>query len=99
MCACSVAASGDTDERTLEKPHETATSDAVKQGDASLIHVGRLVYSDGKSGACFDDGFLTVVDRESGINVTRRFEPVSLDSDQVFGYPFVVMSGKGRFVL
>ncbi len=106
MCACSVAASGDAGERTgdvgnrtLEKPHETATANTVKHDDASLIRVGLLVYSDGKSGACFDDGFLTVVDRESAINVNRRFEPVSLVSDEVFGYPFVVMSGKGRFAL
>lgn len=67
--------------------------------EPGLVRVGMLVYGQGKSAACFADAFLTLVDRQTSIRVSRRFEPVELGSDGLFEHPFVVMAGKGLFVL
>ena len=64
-----------------------------------LVRVGMAVYADGKTGLCFSNGFLADIARRTPINVSRRFEPIPLDSDGVFDYPFMVMSGAGPFEL
>jgi len=63
------------------------------------VRVGMLVYDRGKTGVCFSEGFLTIVARETGANINRRFEAVSLAGGDLFEYPFMVMSGTGRFTL
>ncbi len=73
--------------------------DAAAPDDQGVVHVGNLIYGGGKSGACFADGFLDTVARETGIRVTRHFQPVDLASENLFQYPFVIMSGEGAFEL
>lgn len=83
---------------------ESAPGQAVGRGGAGtssqgLVRVGMLVYDQGKTGVCFSDGFLTIVARETQANINRRFEAVSLAGGDLFEYPFIVMSGTGRFTL
>lgn len=63
------------------------------------IAVGNLVYADGRTGVCFADQFLTTYARETGQDVQRSFAAVTLDSDELFNLPFVVMTGEKAFTL
>ena len=72
---------------------------ATQPGAEGLVRVGMVVYTDGKTGVCFADGFLATVGRETQVNVSRRMEAVDLSSDDLYRYPFVVMSGTGAFRL
>ena len=83
---------------------QSAQGQALDRGGVDLpsqglVRVGMVVYDRGKTGVCFSDGFLTIVARETGANIHRRFEAVSLASGDLFEYPFVVISGTGRFTL
>src|SRR5690606_3070403 len=44
-------------------------------------------------------GFLETVALETGARVQRTFDTVALGSDDLFDYPFVVMTGEGGFTL
>lgn len=63
------------------------------------IAVGNLVYAGDRSGVCFADQFLTTYARETGQDVQREFASVRLDSDALFSYPFVVLTGEKAFTL
>lgn len=63
------------------------------------IAVGNLVYASDRSGVCFSDQFLTTYARETGQDVQREFATVRLDSDALFSYPFVVLTGEKSFTL
>lgn len=68
----------------------------VREG---VVRVGMLTYAGGKTGICFSDGFLADVERQTDTRVSRRIEVVALDGDEIFEYPFMVMSGTGPFEL
>ncbi|MFK7788620.1 MAG: DUF4159 domain-containing protein, partial [Phycisphaeraceae bacterium] len=61
--------------------------------------VAGLAYDDGKTAVCFADQFLTTYARETGQNVRRGYVQVAMDSDDLFEYPFVVLSGQEAFEL
>jgi hypothetical protein len=61
--------------------------------------VANLVYAGIKSSHCFSDHFLIQAERESAISSSRRFHAVKLDSDELFGFPLVIMTGEGGFLL
>ena len=63
------------------------------------VRVGMVTYAGDKTAECFSDGFLSEVARVTSVNVDRRFWPVRLDDDAMYGYPFVVMGGTGGFEL
>ena len=67
--------------------------------DASSVQVANLVYARSKSSKCFADHFLLRADQESTISTSRRFHAVKLSSDELFDYPFVIMTGEGAFQL
>lgn len=67
--------------------------------EAEPVQVGLLVYDGNKSGVCFSSGFLDTVRRETDIKVASKMKPVRLDSDELFAYPFVVLSGEKAFTL
>ncbi len=64
-----------------------------------VVRVGRLVYAGGKTSKCFADGFLELADRHMESNVSRQFEGVDLASDEIFEFPFIIMTGEGAFSL
>lgn len=65
----------------------------------SIVQVANLIYAGTKSSKCFSDHFLVQAERESVISTSRRFHAVKLDSDELFAFPLVIMTGEGRFEL
>lgn len=65
----------------------------------SVVQVANLIYAGTKSSKCFSDHFLTVAERDSAITTSRRLHSVKLKSDELFGFPLVIMTGEGEFEL
>lgn len=76
----------------------TEANDKPADRDSEIV-VARLTYDDGKTAVCFADQFLTTYARETKQNVRRGYVQVALDSDELFEYPFVVLSGQEAFAL
>ncbi len=73
-----------------------------KQGGGeadSVVQVANLIYAGVKSSQCFSDHFLAAAEKDSAISTSRRFHAVKLSSDEVFGFPMVIMTGEGGFEL
>ncbi len=64
-----------------------------------IVQCANLIYGGGKTSTCFSDEFLSAVQKETSIATERRFKPVKLDGDELFAYPFAVMTGEGDFSL
>ena len=58
-----------------------------------------LVYGQGKTGQCFSSGFLHTLARKTRIEIKRDFTPVDLGSQNLYRYPFAVLTGQGAFTL
>jgi len=65
----------------------------------SVVQVANLVYAGTKSSKCFADHFLVKAEKDSAISTSRRFHAVKLSSDELFGFPLVIMTGEGAFTL
>jgi Domain of unknown function (DUF4159) len=65
----------------------------------SIVQVANLVYAGIKSSHCFSDHFLIKAEKESAISTSRRFHAVKLGSEEIFGFPLVIMTGEGDFQL
>lgn len=66
---------------------------------AEAIRCANLIYAGTQTSRCFSDEFLSAVQRASTIPTERRFKSVKLDSDELFAFPFVVMTGEKEFYL
>lgn len=82
------------------------TSSAIvpdpKQGGGepdSVVQIANLVYAGVKSSQCFADHFLIEAEKKTSISTSRRFTAVKLSSDDIYGYPLVIMTGEGDFTL
>ena len=64
-----------------------------------MVQVANLVYAGSKSSQCFSDHFLIKAEQESAISTSRRFHAVKLESDDVYGFPLLIMTGEGTFTL
>lgn len=71
---------------------------AVSEVDASVA-CANLIYAGTRSSVCFSDRFLSIVAQQSAISTARRFTPVKLGGDELYRYPFAVMTGEGGFAL
>ncbi len=77
-----------------------ADSDQPSKPVEVLVEVGTLVYSQsGKTSECFSSGYLDLLARETNIKTNREPFPVEASSEDLFKYPFVIMSGEKDFVL
>lgn len=63
------------------------------------IQCANLIYGVSHTSRCFSDEFLSAAQRETTILTERRFKSVRLNSDELFEYPFVVMTGESFFML
>ncbi len=63
----------------------------------SVIECGNLIYAGTKTSVCFSDEFLSAAQRQTTIATERRIKPVKLGSDELFKFPFVVMTGEDEF--
>lgn len=56
-----------------------------------------LVYGGTQTSRCFSDEFLSAAQRETTIATERRFKTVKLGGDELFQFPFVVLTGEKDF--
>ena len=61
------------------------------------IQCANLIYGGTHTSRCFSDEFLTAVQRKTAIGTARRFRSVKLAAEELFKYPFVVMTGEADF--
>ncbi|MAS95430.1 MAG: hypothetical protein CMO55_19700 [Verrucomicrobiales bacterium] len=69
------------------------------RGDDGVIQCANLIYAGTKTSRCFSDQFLTTMQQKTAIPAERRFRSVKLSSDELFDYPFVMMTGESSFFL
>ena len=69
---------------------------SAKEG---AIQCGMLIYAGTKTSRCFSDEFLSTVQQKTSIATERRFKFVKMATDDLFAFPFVVMTGEGDFTL
>lgn len=63
------------------------------------VECANLIYAGTKTSRCFSDEFLSTVQMKTSIATERRFKPVKLASDELFKFPFVIMTGEDDFTL
>ena len=63
------------------------------------LKCANLIYAGSKSSVCFSSMFLETVKRETNCEPSEEFSPVRLAKDEMFKYPFAVMTGEGEFTL
>ena len=74
----------------------TAALVTAKEG---AVQCGNLIYAGTKTSECFSDEFLTTVQQKTSISTERRFKAVKMAADELFKFPFVIMTGEGDFTL
>ncbi len=72
---------------------------AGSDNEQGVVDCANLIYAHSKTSVCFADEFLSQLRRDSSIRANRRFYPVKLDSEEMFDFPFAVMTGEGSFTL
>lgn len=73
-----------------------AARGSAKEG---VIQCANLIYGGTHTSRCFSDQFLTALQNETAIPSERRFKSVKLASEELFDFPFVVMTGESDFRL
>ena len=63
------------------------------------LKCANLIYAGSKSSVCFSSRFLETVKRETNCIPDTQFTPVRLAKEDMFKYPFAVMTGEGQFSL
>ena len=63
------------------------------------VQCGNLIYAGTKTSRCFSDEFLSRVQQKTSIKTERRFKPVKLAGEELFQFPFVIMTGEDDFNL
>jgi hypothetical protein len=66
-------------------------------GKGETVQCANLIYGGNNTSRCFSDEFLSDVQRKTAIPTERRFKSVKLSSDDLFKYPFVIITGENQF--
>lgn len=64
-----------------------------------LVQCANLIYAGSKTSHCFSDKFLRELNEISHIDADKQFTPVKLSTEELFNYPFAIMTGEGTFSL
>lgn len=72
---------------------------ATTKAKDSSIQCANLIYGGTHTSHCFSDEFLSAVQRQTTIPSERHFKSVKLVSDELFRFPFVIMTGEADFHL
>ena len=67
--------------------------------DLGLVQCANLVYGNDKSSVCYSAAFLQEVAKQTNVETTGTFNPVRMDSTELYMFPFAVMTGEGSFRL
>ncbi len=70
---------------------------ALPAARAEAIQCANLIYGGTHTSRCFSDEFLSAVQKDTTIETERRFKTVKLASDELFKYPFTVLTGEKDF--
>ena len=62
-----------------------------------IVQCANLIYAGNNTSRCFSDEFLSAMQQKTSIATARHFKSVKLASDEIFKYPFVVMTGESSF--
>jgi hypothetical protein len=63
----------------------------------NVIQCANLIYAGNHTSRCFSDEFLSAVQKQTTIATERHFKSVKLDSNELFNYPFVMITGESDF--
>lgn len=63
-----------------------------------VIQCANLIYGGTHKSRCFSDEFLSEMQKETAIPTERNFRSVKLESDELFSYPFVMITGEQSFL-
>ena len=72
---------------------------AILSAKEGSVECGNLIYAGTKTSRCFSDEFLSTVQQKTAITTERRFKAVKMAGDELFHFPFVIMTGEGDFHL
>jgi Domain of unknown function (DUF4159) len=79
--------------------HGDSQADVDNEPKETAVYSANLVYGSNKTSVCFSDQFLTQAREDTLIDTHPEFDRVDLASDELFDYPFAVMTGEGKFEL
>ena len=74
-------------------------ANATAAPEDQSIRCANLIYAGTETSRCFSDQFLSSMQQLTAIPTERRFKSVKLASEELFGFPFVVMTGEASFSL
>jgi len=63
------------------------------------VRCANLVYGNDKTSVCFSSEFLKQLSRESNIQADPKLHSIHLESDELYEFPFAIMTGEGGFRL
>ena len=63
----------------------------------NAIQCANLIYGGNHTSRCFSDEFLSAVQKRTTIPTERRFKSVKLAADELFNYPFIMITGESDF--
>jgi len=72
---------------------------AAPSEDKELLKCANLIYAGSKSSVCFSEKFLSTITRETNCQPQQKFSTVRLAKDDMFKFPFAIMTGEGAFKL
>lgn len=72
---------------------------ALATAKEGAVQCGNLIYAGTKTSRCFSDEFLTRVQQKTSISTERRFKQVKMASEELFKFPFVIMTGEDDYSL
>ena len=73
-----------------------ATAGYAKEG---VVQCANLIYGGTHTSRCFSSEFLSAIQRDTTVRTERRFKSVKLSSDELFKFPFSVITGEDDFHL
>ncbi len=77
----------------------SAMTQAEEMHEPGVVRAAKLIYADNKTSVCFSDRFLADTAEQTHIATHPRLIAVRSDSEELFEYPFAVMTGEGAFTL
>lgn len=79
-------------------PNLTLFAQTLIQPD-DTVQCANLIYGNNKTSVCFSNQFVKEVNEKTTIRTNEKLASVQLDSQELFEYPFAIMTGEDAFAL